>query len=254
MIIDNKQAVANVHSIETFGTFDGPGVRYVLFLQGCPFQCQFCHNRDTWSTKQNKRMTVDEVLNDYEKYKHFYKNGGITVSGGEPLLQTRFLVELFKEAKNRGIHTVLDTSAACYNVRQNSMFQELMTYTDLVLLDIKQINDEKHKVLVGDSNQKVLDFARFLDELKVEVNTRHVLIPGVNNDTEDLMELRKFLDSLNNIVNIDVLPYHTAGQMKWEQMGLTYPLKGVRVPTETEVKLAEEILKKDYKYYNKNEV
>lgn len=249
MITNNKEITANVHSIETFGAFDGPGVRYVLFLQGCPFQCQFCHNRDTWSTKQNKRMTVNEVLEDYEKYKHFYKTGGITVSGGEPLLQMGFLLELFKEAKKRGIHTVIDTSAACYNVRQNIFFKELMEYTDLILLDIKQINDEKHKILVGDSNQKVLDFARFLDELGIPVNTRHVLIPGVNNDEQDLVDLRKFLDTLNNIVKIDVLPYHTAGQKKWEEMGLVYPLDGVRIPTDEEVKQAESILHTDYKYY-----
>lgn len=249
MNLDKRPVVANVNTIETFGAFDGPGVRYVLFLQGCPFQCQFCHNRDTWSTKTNKTMTVDEVLDDYKKYEKFYKTGGITVSGGEPLLQMRFLTELFKEAKKRGIHTCIDTSAACYNVRQNIFFKELMEYTDLVLLDIKQINDEKHKILVGDSNQKVLDFARFLDELKVPVNTRHVLIPGVNNDTEDLIELRKFLDSLNNIVNIDVLPYHTAGELKWEAMGLEYPLAGVRIPTDEEVALAEKILKENYNYY-----
>lgn len=251
MKVDNLDVLANVHLVETFGAFDGPGVRYVLFLQGCPFQCQFCHNRDSWSTKENIRMSVREVLEDYKKYQHFYKTGGITVSGGEPLLQTRFLVALFKEAKKLGIHTCIDTSAACYNVRQNAMFQELMEYTDLVLLDIKQINDEKHKVLVGDSNAKVLDFARFLDELQVPVNTRHVLIPGINNDDEDLFELRKFLDTLTNIVNIDVLPYHTAGQMKWEEMGLQYPLEGVRVPTDEEVKRAETILKEGFNYNTK---
>ena len=242
--------VGNVHSIETFGAFDGPGIRYVLFLQGCPFRCQFCHNRDTWTTKTNKLMTVEEVLNDYDRYKKFYKKGGITVSGGEPLLQLPFLIELFKECQKRNIHTCLDTSAACFNVRKSDDFKQLMKYTDLVLLDIKQINDEKHKVLVGDSNQKVLDFARFLDELKVPVNTRHVLIPGINNDIEDLKDLRAFLDSLSNIVKIDILPYHTKGIMKWEQMGLDYPLKGVLEPTKEEVEIAENILKSNYKYMN----
>lgn len=240
--------VGNVHSIETFGAFDGPGVRYIVFLQGCPFRCQFCHNRDTWSTEENKLMTVEEIVNDFKKYQHFYHNGGITVSGGEPLLQTPFLIELFKEFKKMGVHTTIDTAAGCFDVRRSEDFKELMKYTDLVLLDFKQFDDEKHKVLVGHSNQRVLDFAKFLDELKVKVNTRHVLIPGVNNDPEDLKNLRKFMDSLSNIVKIDVLPYHTKGKVKWEKLGFDYPLEGVNPPTQEEVKLAEEILKKDFKY------
>src|SRR5690554_1421809 len=237
----------NVHFIETFGAFDGPGVRYVLFLQGCPFQCQFCHNRDSWSTEERTLMSVDEVFEDFKKYQAFYKDGGITVSGGEPLLQIKFLLALFKKFKSEGIHTTIDTSAACFDLRRSEEFKELMKYTDLVLLDIKQINDEKHKVLVGSSNKRVLEFARFLDELKVPVYTRHVLIPGINNDTEDLKALREFLNTLSNIVDINVLPYHTSGKNKWEEMGLTYPLEGVLEPTKEEVRIAEEILKTDYK-------
>lgn len=244
----NNEIKGNVHFIETFGAFDGPGVRYVLFLQGCPFQCQFCHNRDSWSTETRTLMSVDEVFADFKKYQAFYKDGGITVSGGEPLLQLKFLIALFKKFKEAGIHTALDTSAACFDVRRSEDFKELMKYTDLVLLDIKQINDEKHQILVGASNQRVLDFARFLDELKIKVNTRHVLVPGVNNDLEDLINLRKFLDTLSNIVNIDVLPYHTKGKVKWEAMGLEYPLEGVLEPTPEEVKVAENILKTNFKY------
>jgi len=240
--------IGNVHSIETFGAFDGPGVRYIVFLQGCPFKCQFCHNRDTWSTRENRLMSVEEIVADYKKYEKFYTKGGITVSGGEPLLQTPFLIELFKAFKAIGVHTTIDTSAACYDVRRSEEFKELMKYTDLVLLDIKQINDEKHKILVGQSNQRVLDFAKFLEELNVKVNTRHVLVPGVNNDEEDLKELRRFLDSLNNIVKIDVLPYHTKGKVKWEQLGFTYPLDGVVEPTKEEVFIAESILKDNYNY------
>lgn len=240
--------IGNVHSIETFGAFDGPGVRYIVFLQGCPFKCQFCHNRDTWSTKTNTLMSVDEIIEDYNKYKNFYEKGGITVSGGEPLLQLPFLVELFKAFKKLGVHTTIDTSAACFDLRRSEDFKELMKYTDLVLLDIKQINDEKHKVLVGSSNERVLDFAKFLEELNVKVNTRHVLIPGVNNDPKDLKDLRSFLDTLTNIVNIDVLPYHTKGKVKWESLGYTYQLDGVKEPTDEEVKYAEKILKENYKY------
>lgn len=244
----NKDIQGNVHFIETFGAFDGPGVRYILFMQGCPFQCQFCHNRDSWSTEVNRLMSVEEVFNDFKKYEAFYKKGGITVSGGEPLLQIKFLTALFKKFKAEGIHTCIDTSAACFDVRKSEDFKELMKYTDLVLLDIKQINDEKHKVLVGSSNKRVLDFALFLDELGVKVNTRHVLIPGVNNDIEDLKDLRTFMDGLNNIVKIDVLPYHTKGKVKWENMGLVYPLAGVEEPTDEEVKLAEKILKENFNY------
>lgn len=240
--------IGNVHSIETFGAFDGPGVRYILFLQGCPFKCQFCHNRDTWSVKENTLMTVDEIVADFKKYEKFYEKGGITVSGGEPLLQLPFLIELFKEFKKMGVHTTIDTSAACFDVRRSDEFKELMKYTDLILLDIKQINDEKHKVLVGQSNKRVLDFAKFLDELNVKVNTRHVLVPGVNNDPKDLKDLRTFLDSLNNVVNIDVLPYHTKGKVKWEVLGFTYPLEGIEPPTDEEVKYAEKILKENYNY------
>lgn len=243
-----ENRIGNVHSIETFGAFDGPGVRYIVFLQGCPFKCQFCHNRDTWSTRTNKLMTVDEIVEDFKKYENFYKKGGITVSGGEPMLQLPFLLELFKEFKKLGIHTTIDTSAACFDVRRSDDFKELMKYTDLVLLDFKQINDEKHKILVGQSNQRVLDFARFLDELQVKVNTRHVLIPGINNDTEDLKALRAYLDTLSNIVKIDVLPYHTSGKTKWEQLGFEYPLEGIEPPTDEEVKLAESILKDNFNY------
>ena len=243
--------VGNIHLIETFGAFDGPGVRYIVFLQGCPFKCQFCHNRNTWSTKTNVLMTVEEIVEDYKKYQNFYKNGGITVSGGEPLLQLKFLINLFKAFKEMGVHTTIDTSAACFDVRRSDDFKELMAYTDLVLLDFKQINDEKHKILVGQSNKRVLDFARFLDELQVKVNTRHVLVPGINNDEKDLRDLRSYLDTLSNVVKIDILPYHTYGKSKWENMGLVYPLEGIEPPTKEEVEFAESILKDNYKYMKK---
>lgn len=238
----------NIYHIETLGTFDGPGVRYILFLQGCPFKCQFCHNRDSWSTRTNKLMSVDEVIDDFNKYRSFYDDGGITISGGEPLMQLPFLIELFKRLKAEGVHTCIDTSAACFDVRKSDDFKELMKYTDLVLLDIKQINDEKHKVLVGASNKRVLEFAKFLDELQVPVYTRHVLIPGINNDEQDLKDLRNFLDTLTNVKDINVLPYHTSGRNKWEEMGLTYPLEGVVEPSKEQVRIAEDILKTGYRY------
>lgn len=238
----------NVHSIETLGAFDGPGIRYVLFLQGCPFQCQYCHNRDTWSTRQNKRMSVEEILDDYKKYQRFYKKGGLTVSGGEPLLQLPFLIELFTEAKKQNIHTCLDTSAACFNAKAEKRFKELMDVTDLVLLDIKHIDPKKHETLTGSTNEHVLEFARYLDELGVSVIIRHVLVPTITDDKEDLMKLRSFLDTLTNVLNIEILPYHTKGIMKWKELGLSYPLPHIKEPTEAMVSVAEGILKANYLY------
>lgn len=242
----SKELYANVHSIETLGAFDGPGIRYVLFLQGCPFQCQYCHNRDTWSTNNNKLMTVSEILLDYKKYAHFYKKGGLTVSGGEPLLQLPFLVSLFKKAKEMGIHTCLDTSAACFNPKQQNQFKELMSYTDIVLLDIKHIDPIKHQKLTGSTNAQVLEFARYLDELRTKVIIRHVLVPTISDSEEDLTKLRSFLDTLTNIVNIEVLPYHTKGIAKWKQMGLVYPIPEIKEPDQMMIERAERILKNGY--------
>lgn len=238
----------NVHSVETFGAFDGPGIRYVLFLQGCPFQCQYCHNRDTWSTRVNKLMTTDDILEDYKKYKSFYRKGGITVSGGEPLLQMKGLIELFRKAKDLNIHTCLDTSAACFNVKQSEDFRTLMSLTDLVLLDIKHIDNEKHMKITGSPNTQVLDFARFLDELSVNVIIRHVLVPTMTDDEHDLKKLRAFLDTLSNVSAIDILPYHTKGIMKWKELGFTYPLSDIKEPTFESIQKAEAILKRDYAF------
>jgi pyruvate formate lyase activating enzyme len=242
----SKELYANVHSIETLGAFDGPGIRYVLFLQGCPFQCQYCHNRDTWSTNNNKLMTVSEILLDYKKYAHFYKKGGLTVSGGEPLLQLPFLVSLFKKAKEIGIHTCLDTSAACFNPKKQDQFKELMSYTDIVLLDIKHIDPIKHQNLTGSTNAQVLEFARYLDELRTKVILRHVLVPTISDSEEDLTKLRSFLDTLTNIAGIEVLPYHTKGIQKWKQMGLVYPIPEIKEPDQMMIERAERILKNGY--------
>lgn len=239
----------NVHSIETFGAFDGPGIRYVLFLQGCPFQCQYCHNRDTWSMTQNKIMTPDQVLSDFEKYSHFYRKGGITVSGGEPLLQIHFLIELFRKAKERNIHTCLDTSGGSYHIKNDDLIIELMKYTDLVLLDIKHINESKHVLLTQSSNYQVLAFAKRLDELKKKMIIRHVLVPTITDDDEDLKNLRHFMDRLSYVVGIEVLPYHKSGIHKWIELGFEYELNHISEPTYEMVQKAENILKSDYKFH-----
>lgn len=239
----DKDIIGNIHSIETFGTFDGPGIRYVVFLQGCPFRCQYCHNRDTWSTKKNKAMSTDEILHDFEKYSHFYKNGGITVSGGEALLQLPFVLELFKKAKQRNIHTCLDTSAACYRGSHKEMYKELLRHTNLVLLDIKHIDDEKHIKLTKHTNKYVLEFAELLNELLIPTIIRHVLIPTITDDEQDLRNLRNFIDNFKNIIDIEVLPYHTKGIKKWKDMGIKYELSEIKEPTDEMIEKVEHILK-----------
>lgn len=244
----NPKVVGRIHLIETFGAFDGPGIRYVVFLQGCPFQCKYCHNRDTWSTKGGSEMTVKDILKDYELYKSFYREGGLTVSGGEPLFQLDFVRELFKEAKKKKIHTALDTSSGLFSLKTKDKYLEILKYTDLVMLDIKEMIPEKHKWLTGLDLEHVLEFAKFVDSLNIKMWIRHVLIPEINLDVNELKLLRNFLEKLNNVCKIEILPYHTKGIMKWEQMGLKYPLMGIREANKNDVKIAEDILLKGYKF------
>ncbi len=244
-----NQFKGNIHSIETLGAFDGPGIRYVVFFQGCPFKCQYCHNRDTWSTMNNQLMTVEDILNDYKKYEKFYDKGGITASGGDPILQIEFLTQLFKEAKARGVHTCLDTAASCYSVNQLDKFRELLSYTDLVLLDIKHIDQKQHKKITGSSNSQVLDFARLLDELEVDTIIRHVLVPGLTDNELHLKGLRNFLDILHHVISIEVLPYHSKGRTKWEKLKLEYPLKDTKEAKDEDVQKAESILKEGYHFF-----
>ncbi|MDR3244029.1 MAG: pyruvate formate lyase-activating protein [Elusimicrobiota bacterium] len=242
-----SENLGNIHSIETFGAFDGPGIRFVVFFQGCPFKCKFCHNRDTWNTNKNTLMSAKDILKTYDKYAAFYKKGGITASGGEPTLQISFLTKLFQQAKSKKIHTVLDTAAACYKPALDKEYKALLKFTDLVLLDIKHIDNEKHKNLTGASNTSVLDFAKFLDKLKVKTVIRFVLTPKYSSDKKDLKDLRKFLDGLSNIIAIEILPYHNKGISKWEKLGVIYPLINVKEPSKEEVIEAQTILKEGYK-------
>lgn len=217
-----------IHSIETFGTVDGPGVRYVVFAQGCPMRCLYCHNPDTWQMNTGKQMTVEEILNGYRKNKEFYKTGGITVTGGEPLMQTDFLIELFEAAKKEGIHTCLDTSGITYN-ENNSAYMEkldrLMDSTDLVMLDIKHIDPEKHLHLTGQPNDQILAFALYLEAKKKPVWIRHVVVPTLTDEKKYLNALGYFIGGLTNIKALDVLPYHSMGKVKYEALGMDYVLK-----------------------------
>jgi pyruvate formate-lyase 1-activating enzyme len=219
-----------IHSIETFGTVDGPGVRYVVFFQGCPLRCKYCHNPDTWQTGIGKEVSVDEILEDYETYKPYLHGGGITCTGGEPLLQIDFVIELFTEAKKREIHTCLDTSGATFSLNNPAIiekFDRLLKVTDLFLLDIKHINSDKHLWLTGERNEHILAFAQYLDKNKKDMWVRHVVIPGITYNDELLYELGYFLGGLKNIRALDILPYHTMGKTKYDSLNLKYPLEGV---------------------------
>lgn len=242
---NNKGIIGRIHSLESFGSVDGPGVRYMVFMQGCAMRCQFCHNPDTWDIKGGYEISADELLNKALRYKAYWKkNGGITVSGGEPLLQTDFLIEFFSKAKAKKIHTTLDTSGSTFT-RKGPYFEKiarLMEVTDLVLLDIKQIDDDMHKVLTGQSNSNILDFARYLSETGKPVWIRHVLVPGGSDDDELLKRLDLFIKSLKNVERVEVLPYHTLGTFKWDELKLDYPLKGVKSPTEERIDNANRLL------------
>lgn len=240
------QVKGYVHSIESFGSADGPGVRYIVFLKGCNMRCKYCHNPDTWAGKNFEEQTADEVLEKALRCKSYWgKKGGITVSGGEALLQIDFLLDLFKKAKAKGVHTTLDTSGNPFTTSEPffSKFKELMEYTDLFMLDIKHINDEKHKVLTGQSNKNILEMATYLSENGGKMWIRHVLVPGYTDSEEDLKELRAFIDTLNNVERVEVLPYHTLGVFKWEELGIEYALNDVLPPTDEEYNKAKEILK-----------
>lgn len=234
-----------VHSLESFGLVDGPGVRFVIFLQGCPMRCQYCHNPETWSLKGGEEWTAKQLLEKACRYKRYWKdNGGITISGGEPLLQIDFVTEFFALAKQQGIHTTIDTSGNPFSAEPSFMekFNKLLEVTDLFILDIKEMDEEKHKKLTSQSNRNILDMARYLSEQGKDMWIRHVLVPGLTDGEKELVMLRDLIGELKTVRRVEILPYHTLGEFKWDKLNIAYPLKGVRIPTEDEVKKAEEIL------------
>ena len=234
-----------IHSLESFGSVDGPGIRYVIFTSGCAMRCQFCHTPDTWNRKAGTPYTADELIDKALKYRAYWgSKGGITVSGGEPLLQIDFLLELFKRARQKGIHTTLDTSGNPFTKKEPffGKFQKLMEYTDLVLLDIKHIDDGQHKILTGQSNQNILELAEYLSDIGKPVWIRHVLVPGRSDEDAYLIRLHDFIATLKNVEKVEVLPYHTMGVYKWKELGLEYPLEGVEPPTTERVENAKRIL------------
>ncbi len=237
----------NIHSLETFGTVDGPGVRFVVFFQGCPMRCLYCHNPDSWTTEENKLYSADEIIKKYESVKEFCK-GGITATGGEPTMQMEFLIELFKLAKEKSIHTALDTCGILFNKNKEKSFDELMKYTDLVMLDIKHINDEEHKKLTQCSNKNILDFARYLSDKKIPTWIRHVVVPEITYNEKYLKELGEFLSALKNIKALDILPYHDMAIPKYENLGLEYKLKNTPPLTKEQALNARSIILKAMKH------
>lgn len=231
-----------VHSIETFGTVDGPGVRMVIFLQGCPMRCKYCHNPDTWIPNTGNILCAEDIINRFIRNKSFYRNGGITVTGGEPLLQSEFVLELFTLAKQNGIHTALDTSGIFYDENNQKQFKELLSVTDLVLLDIKQIDELKHIELCGHSNKAVLSFAKYLSDISKDIWIRHVLVPGLTDAPQDLENLGAFISKLSNVKAIEILPYHKMGVNKYDELGIKYELKDVNPPTSEELEKAKKYI------------
>ena len=234
-----------IHSTESFGTVDGPGVRFVIFLQGCPMRCKYCHNPDTWKMNSGSLRSPQSLIQEYERNKAFYSKGGITVTGGEALMQIDFLLELFRLAKEQQIHTCLDTSGVTYRPGEsdyNRKLDELMAMTDLVLLDIKHIDPEGHKALTGHDNAGILAFARYLEQKQIPVWIRHVVVPGITDDPGLLTRLGEFLGTLSNIKAPDVLPYHIMGVTKYKQLDMTYPLEGVPPATKEQAMAAKKII------------
>lgn len=234
-----------IHSLESFGAVDGPGIRYLIFLKGCNMRCQYCHNVDTWNPETDNLQTADELLDKAERFRSYWgKDGGITVSGGEALLQIDFLIDLFKKAHKRGINTNLDTSAQPFTREEPffSKFNELLQYTDLVMLDIKHIDDEEHRKLTGHTNKNILDCARYLSEKGIPMWIRHVLVPGITDKDEYLIKTREFIDTLDTVMKVEVLPYHTLGEYKWKELGIPYKLEGVEPPTDDRIQNAKKIL------------
>ena len=239
-----------IHSIESCGTVDGPGIRYVIFFQGCPMRCQYCHNPDTWEYGGGTQMTVEEVLEGFYSNLPFYKSGGVTVTGGEPMMQMDFLIELFRDLKRHGVHTCIDSCGVLYNPHNDrfmKQLEELLPLTDLVLLDIKQIDDAKHRELTGHSNRQILSFARCLDAHRIPVWIRHVVVPGLTLYREYLEGLGTFMASLNNVKALDVLPYHSMGKAKYKKLGIPYPLEDTREATKEEAFAARQLILAAYK-------
>lgn len=234
--------IGHIHSTESFGAADGPGVRFIVFMQGCHMRCRYCHNPDTWKMDGGDEVTADEILKRALRFKPYWgKDSGITISGGEPLLQIDFVIELFKKAKELGINTCIDTAGNPFTKEEPffSKFEELMKYTDLLLLDLKEINPARHKDLTGFDNSNIIEMAKYLSEINKPVWIRHVLVPEHSDFDEDLDALGDFIDTLSNVDRVEILPYHTLGKFKWENLGIPYTLESISPPSAERIENAK---------------
>lgn len=235
--------IGHIHSTESFGAADGPGVRFIVFMQGCHMRCRYCHNPDTWKMDGGDEVTADEILKRALRFKPYWgKDGGITISGGEPLLQIDFVIELFKKAKELGINTCIDTAGNPFTKEEPffSKFEELMKYTDLLLLDLKEITPARHKDLTGFDNSNIIEMAKYLSEINKPVWIRHVLVPEHSDFDEDLDALGDFIDTLSNVDRVEILPYHTLGKFKWENLGIPYTLESISPPSAERIENAKQ--------------
>ena len=245
-----------IHSLESFGTVDGPGVRYVVFFQGCPMRCAYCHNPDTWELNAGELMDSDYIIEQFERNRSFYTTGGITATGGEPLMQIDFLTELFTKAKEKDIHTCLDSSGIAFNPNNPELmakFDKLIKVTDLVMLDIKHIDPEKHFALTKQHNENILAFAQYLSDNGIELWIRHVVVPGLTDDDVYLEKLGYFIGGLKTLKALDVLPYHTMGVVKYEKLGIEYPLKDVPAMSQKTALEKKEVILKGIKERRKDD-
>lgn len=244
--MENEEILkGRIHSFESLGTLDGPGIRFVIFFQGCGLKCKYCHNRDTWPLDEGTLYSTEGIIKKVLRSKSYIESsgGGVTISGGDPLMQPDFLLELVKELKKLNFHVALDTSGAF--VLTNKI-KEILNYTDLVLLDIKHIDNEKCTELTGVTNKYTLEFARYLDHIEKDIWIRQVIVPGYTDDENDLLKLKKFLHSLKSLKRVDLLPYHDLGKFKWENLGLTYELKDVPSPSQEDIERIKDLLDLDY--------
>ncbi|OOE80900.1 pyruvate formate lyase-activating protein [Salinivibrio sp. ML198] len=234
--------IGRIHSFESCGTVDGPGIRFIVFMQGCLMRCKYCHNRDTWDTHGGKEVTVDEIMKDVRAYRHFItaSGGGVTASGGEAMLQPEFVRDFFRAANAEGIHTCLDTNG--YIRKHTPVIDEVLDATDLVMLDLKQLNDHVHEDLVGVSNRRTLDFAKYLQKIGQKTWIRYVVVPGYTDDDDSAHRLGQFIQNMDNIEKVELLPYHQLGAHKWEALGHDYELQDVSPPSKEVMDRVKEII------------
>lgn len=237
-----------IHQFESFGCVDGPGSRFIVFTAGCNMRCKFCHNPDTWIMKEGKLWEPADVLKEALSCRSYWgKKGGITVSGGEPLLQIDFLIELFTLAKKEGVNTCIDTAGEPFTNEGEwfEKFKKLMEVTDILLMDIKHINEEEHVKLTGKTGKNIREMFAYLDEIQKPIWIRHVLVPGITDNDEYLTQTRDFIRTLSNVYRVEILPYHNLAISKYRDMGIKYALEDTQMPSAERIENARKILECD---------